>query len=167
MREKVTPQADTLQQLLVNERLQQRMTGRVIIVDEAGLVSTRQMRYLCRIAQLHQNRLILVGDVKQHTSVEAGDALRALQEYGGVEAARLTEIRRQRDPFLRRAVKLLAKKKAWQAFGGFYRQGAVKEIREPGKLLAAASDDYVRTLREKKSCLVISPVWSDIHRFTD
>jgi hypothetical protein len=64
-------------------------------------------------------------------------------------------------------VKLLAKKKAWEAFGEFYRQGAVKEIREPDKLLAAAADDYVRTLREKKACLVISPVWSDIHRFTD
>jgi len=167
MREKVTSQADTLQQLLVNQRLQRRIAGRVIIVDEAGLVSTRQMRDLCRIAQLHQNRLILVGDVKQHTSVEAGDALRALQEYGGVEAARLTEIRRQRDPFLRRAVKLLAKKKAWEAFGEFYRQGAVREIRESEKLVEAAADDYVRTLREKKSCLVISPVWSDIHRFTD
>jgi len=95
------------------------------------------------------------------------DALRALQEYGGVEAARLIEIRRQRDPFLRRAVKLLAKKRAWEAFGEFYRQGAVREIREPEKLLEAAAEDYVRTLREKKSCLVISPVWSDIHRFTD
>ncbi len=167
MREKVTPEADTLQQLLVNRRLQQRIAGRVIIVDEAGLVSTRQMRDLCRIAELHQNRLILVGDVKQHTSVGAGDALRALQEYGGVEAARLTEIRRQRDPFLRRAVKLLAKKKAWEAFGEFYRHGAVREIREPEKLMEAAADDYVRTICDKKSCLVISPVWSDIHRFTD
>jgi ATP-dependent exoDNAse (exonuclease V) alpha subunit len=83
MREKVTPQADTLQQLLVNQRLQQRIAGRVIIVDEAGLVSTRQMRDLCRIAALYQNRLILVGDVKQHTSVEAGDALRALQSHTG------------------------------------------------------------------------------------
>ncbi len=167
MREKVTPQADTLQQLLVNYRLQQRIAGRIIIVDEAGLVSSRQMRDLCRIAKLHQNRLILVGDVKQHTSVEAGDALRALQEYGGVEAARLTEIRRQRDPFLRRAVKLLAKKQAWRAFGEFYRQGAVQEIREPKKLMETAAADYVRAVAEKKSCLVISPVWSDIHRFTD
>ena len=99
--------------------------------------------------------------------LKAGDTLRALQEYGGVEAARLTEIRRQRDPFLRRAVKLLAKKQAWQAFVEFHRQGAVQEIREPKRLMETAAADYVRSVGQGKSCLVISPVWSDIHRFTD
>jgi ATP-dependent exoDNAse (exonuclease V) alpha subunit len=42
LRERLTPEADTLQQLLVNHDLQRRMKGRVIIVDEAGLISTRR-----------------------------------------------------------------------------------------------------------------------------
>ena len=42
LRERLTPEADTLQQLLINHDLQRRIKGRVIIVDEAGLVSTRQ-----------------------------------------------------------------------------------------------------------------------------
>jgi conjugative relaxase-like TrwC/TraI family protein len=166
LRKELTPKADTLQQLLVNEDLQQRIKNKVIIVDEAGLISTQQMRDLCRIARENNNRLLLTGDIGQHNSVQAGDALRALQTYGNVVTARLIKIRRQRDPAFRNAVSLLADKKAYRAFEEFYRLGAVKEISDPKMLMQVAVDDYVKTIGQKKSCLVISPVWSDIHRFT-
>ena len=167
LRRELTPKADTLQQLLVNQDLQQRLRNKVIIVDEAGLISTEQMRDLCRIASENNNRIILTGDIGQHSSVQAGDALRALQTYGDVATARLTQIRRQRDPAFRKAVSLLADKKAYRAFEAFRRLGAVKEIPDPKLLMQLATDDYVKTLGEKKTCLVISPVWSDIHRFTN
>jgi len=41
LRKELTAEADTLQQLLVNESLQRTMKGRVLLVDEAGLVSVR------------------------------------------------------------------------------------------------------------------------------
>ena len=167
LRERLTPEADTLQQLLINHDLQRRLKGRVIIVDEAGLVSTRQMRDLCRMARQNGNRLVLVGDIGQHNSVEAGDALRALQTYGKVTTARLTKILRQRDPAFRKAVSLLADKKAYTAFREFDRLGAVQHIPDVKQLMQVAADDYVKTNQQQKSCLVISPVWSDIHRFTD
>ena len=167
LRERLTPEADTLQQLLVNHDLQRQMKGRVIIVDEAGLISTRQMRDLCRVASHNDNRLVLVGDIGQHNSVEAGDALRALQTYGKVTTARLTKIMRQRDPAFRKAVSLLADKKAYTAFHEFDRLGAIKQVSDAKQLLHLAADDYVKTTQQQKSCLVISPVWSDIHRFTD
>ncbi len=53
--------------------------------------------------------LLLVGDTKQHTSVEAGDALRCLQEFARVPVVHLTEIRRQKDPEYRKAVARLAR----------------------------------------------------------
>ena len=165
LRESLTPEADTLQQLLVNESLQVRVRGRVLLVDEAGLVSVREMRDLCRLAARNGNRLLLVGDVKQHHSVEAGDALRALQHYGRVPVFRLTEIRRQRDPAYRQAVALLARGDAFGAFNRFHRLGAVREVRGDS-LWSSAAADYVRTLQEGKSCLAISPVWSEIHAFT-
>lgn len=76
LRRELTTDADTLQQLLVNQSLQAATRNRVILVDEAGLVSVREMRDLCRLAAANGNRLLLVGDTKQHSSVEAGDALR-------------------------------------------------------------------------------------------
>ena len=116
------------------------------------------MRDLCRIARENNNRLVLTGDIGQHNSVQAGDALRALQTYGNVVTARLTKIRRQRDPAFRAAVSLLADKKAYRAFEEFYRMGAVKEVADPKMLMQMAVDDYLKTIGQKKSCLVISPV---------
>lgn len=165
LRQELTPQAETLQQLLVNESLQREIRGRVILVDEASLVSVREMCDLCRLAARNDNRLLLVGDVKQHSSVEAGDALRALQTYARVPVFRLTQIRRQRDPEYRQAVTLLARGDAKGAFDQFNRLGAVRELDAEG-LWATAASDYVRTVRAGKSCLAISPVWSEIHRFT-
>lgn len=165
LRQELTPQAETLQQLLVNESLQREISGRVILVDEASLVSVREMRDLCRLAAPNDNRLLLVGDVKQHSSVEAGDALRALQTYARVPVFRLTQIRRQRDPEYRQAVARLARGDAKGAFDQFNRLGAVRELDAEG-LWSAAASDYVRTVRAGKSCLAISPVWSEIHRFT-
>ncbi|HVU08539.1 MAG TPA: AAA family ATPase [Verrucomicrobiae bacterium] len=40
-------------------------------------------------------QVILSGDMRQHGAVEASDALRAIERYGGLEAARLMKIRRQ------------------------------------------------------------------------
>jgi conjugative relaxase-like TrwC/TraI family protein len=166
LRRELTPHADTLQQLLVNSSLQEKVSGRLLIVDEAGLISVRQMRDLCRIAAAQDCRLLLVGDTKQHSSIEAGDALRCLQKYGRVSAVRLTQIRRQKDPGYREAVSLLARGDAFGAFNRFMKLGAVQEIRNPQNLFRAAADDYVQTITAGKTCLAISPVWSEIHAFT-
>ncbi len=166
LRKELTPTADTLQQWLVNESLRERTRGHVVIVDEAGLVSVRQMQALCRLAAVHENRLLLVGDIKQHNSVEAGDALRALQKYAKVPVARLIEIRRQRKFDYRVAVGLLAKGDAYGAFRRFDQLGAVREIRDERDMFRAAAADYVKTIAAGKSCLAISPVWAEIHAFT-
>ena len=166
LRKELTAEADTLQQLLVNPRLQGTIRGRTIIVDEAGLIAVREMRDLCRIAAANDNRLLLVGDVKQHNSVEAGDALRCLQAFARVPVVRLTRIRRQRDPHYRAAVARLARGDAIGAFNQFVRLGSVREVREPQRMFGLAADDYVQTVAGGKSCLAISPVWSEIHAFT-
>jgi len=166
LRQELTADADTLQQLLVNESLQRATRGRVLLVDEAGLVSVREMRDLCRLAARNANRLLLVGDTKQHTSVEAGDALRCLQEFARVPVFRLTEIRRQRDPGYRKAVAMLARGDAFGAFNQLNRLGAVREVAVADGLWQAAAADYVKTVRAGKSCLAISPVWAEIHEFT-
>lgn len=165
LRRELTPVADTLQQLLVNARLQATLRGRVVVVDEAGLVSVRQMRDLCRMAAANDNRLLLVGDTKQHTSVEAGDALRCLQRYARVPVARLTEIRRQVDPAYREAVRLLARGNVLGAFKCFTELGAVREVADSRTLFRSAAGDYLRSLQAGKSCLAISPVWTDIQTF--
>jgi hypothetical protein len=164
---KVTPQADTLQQLLSNPKLQESIKGHVILVDEAGFVSSKQMRDLCLLAQKNDHRLILVGDPKQHTSVEAGDAFRAMIQYGKMRVARLEEIHRQKDPVYREAVRELAKGNVLRSFEHFAAKGAVTEIRDTQAMFEKAAEDYVQSTTAGKSCLAVTPVWSEIHAFSD
>jgi ATP-dependent exoDNAse (exonuclease V) alpha subunit len=67
----------------------------IVIVDEAGQLSGRQMFDLIRLVKERGGRLILSGDTRQHGPVEASDALRAIERYSGVRAAEISEIRRQ------------------------------------------------------------------------
>lgn len=80
------------------------MKGAIIIVDEASLASTMQVRDLMRITEsLSPSRLVLFGDTKQLDAVDAGVPFRQLQNVG-METAVMDQIMRQRDPDLKAAV---------------------------------------------------------------
>ena len=75
-------------------------------VDESSLASTNQMReFLARLGPT--DRVLLIGDTRQHQGVEAGRPFEQLQE-AGMRTAKLDEIVRQKDPALKSAVELLA-----------------------------------------------------------
>jgi hypothetical protein len=77
------------------------------VLDESSLASTRQMHEF--LSRLHRNdRVLLVGDVRQHEGVEAGRPFAQLQE-AGMHTVKLDEILRQRDPELKEAVEMLAR----------------------------------------------------------
>jgi conjugative relaxase-like TrwC/TraI family protein len=167
LQDKVTSRADTLQKLLADPKLQEDVKGKVLIVDEAGFVSSRQMRDLCQLAEKNDNRVILVGDPKQHTSVEAGDAFRAMMKYGHLQVCRLREIQRQKDPVYKEAVRELAQGNVLKSFEHFEARGAVMEIKDHQAMLGKAADDYVQSTAAGKLCLAVTPVWSEIHAFSD
>ena len=79
----------------------------LFMVDESSLSSTKQMReFLERIGP--QDRVLLIGDTRQHQGVEAGKPFEQLQQ-AGMRTAQLDQIMRQKDPELLRAVEHLAK----------------------------------------------------------
>lgn len=73
------------------------------IVDEATLLSARDTARLFELAEKHNARVILVGDVKQLGSVEAGAAFAQLQG-AGMETATLSEVVRQTNEATKEAV---------------------------------------------------------------
>ncbi len=86
------------------EKLRALFAGAVVVLDEASMVSTAQMRSLLRIAgNLDVARLVLVGDTGQLRPVDAGQPFRQLQQ-AGMTTARMSDIRRQRSPDLKAAV---------------------------------------------------------------
>ena len=149
--------AETIQQLLLNQKLQQSVHGGVLWVDEAGLLSVREMNRLFKIADQQQARVILSGDRFQHHSVQRGDALRLVAESGLVEVKQTRTIYRQRKDFYRQAVEAISKGQVEQGFMALDQLGVIHESIGFEEQLQQVAEDYVASLAKHSSVLVISP----------
>jgi conjugative relaxase-like TrwC/TraI family protein len=157
--------AETVAHLLKNESLHPQLRGQVLWIDEAGLLSARQMRGIFQLAEKQDCRVILSGDTAQHTSVERGDALRLLETYAGLKAAPLTEIRRQKSGQYRDAVRDLAKGDTRRGFEKLNQMGAIKELPEDERYKQLAKD-YADAVSRRKSALVVSPTHAEGEKVT-
>ncbi len=77
----------------------------MVIVDEAGMVSAKDMQSVLQQIEIAGARAVLVGDVQQLKAVEAGKPFAQLQE-AGIAKVEMSEIQRQHDKELRHAVEL-------------------------------------------------------------
>ena len=80
----------------------------VIVIEEARLQSSKQGAQVLALAQKHHQRIVFVGDSRQHGSVEAGDFLRILKTHSELESRELKNIRRQIAADYRQAVVAMA-----------------------------------------------------------
>jgi len=105
----------------------------VLIIDEAGMVGTRQMeRVLSHVADAGA-KVVLVGDPQQLQAIEAGAAFRAIHErHGGVE---ITEVRRQHEGWQQQATRHLATGRTGEAIDAYAARGMVHaaETREAAR----------------------------------
>ena len=121
-------------------------------VDESSLASTNQMRdFLARLGQ--QDRVLLIGDIRQHQGVEAGRPFEQLQE-AGMRTAKLDEIVRQRDPELKSAVEMLAKGQVSAALEALQQQGRVREIPNAEERIRTIAKAYAES---PEKTLIVSP----------
>jgi conjugative relaxase-like TrwC/TraI family protein len=157
--------ADTVQRFLVSTTMQAEAAGRVVLVDEAGLLSTQQFDQLTRIARDVRARLLLVGDTKQHYSVQRGDALRNVIKHSGTPVVRLAEVLRQRNESDRRFSRLLAAGAVTEAFEYAERRGLIREAPDDAALFARAAEHYVDNRVKGIETLVVIPFWEEIERF--
>lgn len=158
-------QADTVQRFLVSDALQAQAARRVLLVDEAGLLSTEQFCQLVRIAGERQARLLLVGDTKQHYSVQRGDALRNVIRHTDLPVVRLSEVLRQRGESDRQFSRLLAKGEVVEAFHYAARRGLIHETGDDAALFERAAEHYARNRENGIDTLVVIPFWEEIDRF--
>ena len=125
---------------------------RLYVLDESSLASTKQMHtFLERLGP--DDRVLLVGDVRQHEAVDAGRPYHQLQE-AGIRTAHLDEIVRQRDPELKAVVEQLSRGDVHGAVERLDHQGRVHEIGPREERLAAIANEYVK---DPQATLVVSP----------
>jgi ATP-dependent exoDNAse (exonuclease V) alpha subunit len=145
--------ADTLQGFLARARNTNDPTQRhLYMVDESSLASTEQMRdFLRKIAA--SDKVLLIGDVRQHQGVDAGKPFEQLQE-SGMRRAVLDRIVRQQDPGLLKAVEHLSKNDTATGVRMLQEQGRVVEIPDAEERIAAIAKVYSA---QPENTIIVSP----------
>jgi conjugative relaxase-like TrwC/TraI family protein len=149
--------SETIQRLMTSEMLQDVARSKILLVDEAGFLSAKQMLWVVKFAAENECRLILCGDTRQHHGVERGDSLRVMEKAGVVAQAALTKIFRQQVPALRDAIQDLAQGRTESGFDKLDRFGAIQEIEDNATRLEAIAHKHLEAIREKKTSLVVAP----------
>ena len=119
--------AVTVERLLQGQSAQRDSFGKTLIVDEAGMVSGRQMSELLKLADQQSARIIFSGDTKQIRSVEASDALRVLERESHLKSVSLSEVQRQTALGYRDAIQEL-RRDPERGFDKLEQIGAVREV---------------------------------------
>lgn len=130
----------------------------VWIVDEASLLSARDTARLFDLAEQHDARVILVGDVKQLGSVEAGAAFKQLQD-AGMETGKLADIVRQTNAATKDAVIASIESDAKKALAALDRGGGlIVEAADRADRFAAIAERYAALDQKGRAhTLVIEP----------
>jgi conjugative relaxase-like TrwC/TraI family protein len=145
-------ESGTLQRHLVRSAQEDNQQKRLYVLDESSMASTRQVNeFLQRLGP--QDRVLLVGDVRQHEAVEAGRPYHQLQQ-AGMKTAHLEDIMRQKDPALKQAVEQLARGEVQEAIENLAGQGRVRQIEKRDERFEAIANEYAR---HPVSSLVVSP----------
>ncbi len=142
--------ADTLQRFLAGGGLQAAddpTRKHLYMIDESSLASTQQMRdFLNKIAP--QDKVLLIGDTRQHQGVDAGKPFEQLQD-AGMKTAQLDQIVRQRaSPELLKAVEHLSKNETAIGVQMLQEQGRVTEIVDPQERIEAIAQTVCGAARK-------------------
>jgi conjugative relaxase-like TrwC/TraI family protein len=122
------------------------------MLDESSLASTRQMRdFLEKIGP--QDRVLVIGDTRQHQGVEAGKPFEQMQD-AGMQTTHLDKIVRQRDPELLAVVEKLSRNETATGISMLQQQGRVTEIPDREARIAAIAKDYAA---RPENTIIVSP----------
>jgi ATP-dependent exoDNAse (exonuclease V) alpha subunit len=173
--------AETVERLLIDPDLQRKVQGQVLLVDEAGLLSVKDMKRLFDVAHERNARVLLSGDSRQHNAVLRGDALRILERDAGMKTAELSTIRRQTDATYRAAVKAVSEGDTLGKDGRTGLEAGMEILDKMGSIIEADGEaryqriaaDYAGVTARRKadgkltSALVVSPTHVEGERVTE
>ena len=162
--------AMTIQRLLQDERAHTNLSDKVIIADEAGMISGRQMSDLLRLTEDQGARLVFSGDTRQIRSVESTDALRLLEKESGLKSVLLTQVQRQSSAEYREAVQEL-RRDPEQGIAKLDGMGAIREVswEDRAEAVQKAYTDANMELNAKgqnPNVLVVAATHDDIEQIT-
>ncbi|ACS54773.1 Ti-type conjugative transfer relaxase TraA [Rhizobium leguminosarum bv. trifolii WSM1325] len=120
--------------------------GDVLVVDEAGMVSSQQMARVLKIAEDAGTKVVLVGDAMQLQPIQAGAAFRAITERIGF--AELAGVRRQRQQWAREASRLFARGEIEKGLDVYAQQGHLIEAGTRDEVIGRIVGDWSEARRQ-------------------
>lgn len=113
----------------------------VLVIDEAGMVGTQQMKRFVDEAARCGAKIVLVGDPEQLQPIKAGTPFRLINDKIG--SAQLTEIRRQNEEWQRQASRDFAQNKTDAALKAYSDRGAVETSANSNEAISKLVQDYM------------------------
>ena len=138
----------------------------VLVVDEAGMIGSRQMERVLSQARDAGAKVVMVGDPEQLQAIEAGAAFRSVTERHG--AAEITEIRRQREGWQRDATRALATGRTGEAIHAYDGKGMVHaaDTREQARGELVDGWDRARQAEPGKSRIILTHTNAEVQSLT-
>lgn len=118
----------------------------VVVVDEAGMVGTRQLAEVSDLVEAARGKLILIGDHRQLAEIDAGGLFAALTVR--LPAVELTENVRQNDEWERTALAELRHGSISRAVAMYDRRDKIRTALTRDDTIAAAVDAWYRDIEE-------------------
>ena len=139
----------------------------VLVVDEAGMIGSRQMERVLSQARDAGAKVVMVGDPEQLQAIEAGAAFRSITERHG--AAEITEIRRQREDWQRDATRALATGRTGEAIHAYDGKGMVHaaDTREQARGELVDGWDRARQAEPGKSRVILTHTNAEVRELNE
>jgi len=132
----------------------------VFVLDEAGMIGSRQMAHVLEAVAKAGAKLVLVGDPDQLQPIEAGAAFRVLANRVGY--AELGTIRRQSEDWMRAASLDLARGRIGEALAAYRDHGRLVGRATKAEAMKALVDDWVRAYDPDRSQLILAHLRRDV-----
>ncbi len=139
----------------------------VLVVDEAGMIGSRQMERVLSQARDAGAKVVMVGDPEQLQAIEAGAAFRSVTERHG--AAEITEIRRQREDWQRDATRALATGRTGEAIHAYDGKGMVHaaDTREQARSELVDGWDRARQAEPGKTRIILTHTNAEVRELNE
>nr|WP_279290578.1 Ti-type conjugative transfer relaxase TraA [Rhizobium skierniewicense] len=137
----------------------------VFVLDEAGMVSSKQMALVVETTTKAGAKLVLVGDPQQLQPIEAGAAFRAIADRIGY--AELETIYRQRQQWMRDASLDLARGNVGQAVDAYTAQGRMIGLRLKDEAVESLIADWDRDYDPSRTSLILAHLRRDVRKLND
>jgi Ti-type conjugative transfer relaxase TraA len=139
----------------------------ILVIDEAGMIGTRQLERVVTEAERQGAKVVLVGDPEQLQAIEAGAAFRAAAERHG--AVEISAIRRQHQEWQRDATRELATGRTGEAIGRYADAGHVHvaDTRDAARTELVDAWDRDRQRHPEASRIILTHTNDEVRQLND